>query len=59
MSPDVGGLPIPNFKLYFQALAFCHILNWFRHDSADLWLSIERNMVPPIALEELVFNDII
>ena len=51
----VGGL---NFKLYFQALEFLSILNWFRHYSSAPWLSIKRDLVSLMALEELVSNDV-
>ena len=42
---DVGG---PKFQLYFLALAFHPILNWFRHGSSAPWLSTERDIVSPI-----------
>jgi hypothetical protein len=44
--------------MYFHTLVFHPIQNWFRHDSSAPWLSIERHMVSPIALEEVVFTDI-
>lgn len=39
-------------------MAFHHILNWFRHDSSATWVNIERNIVSPIALKEVVFTHI-
>lgn len=53
-----GGLAVSNFKLYFQALSFRPLLNWFDSDSEVPWINMEKNMVAPSSLQDILFTDI-
>lgn len=53
-----GGLAVPNFKLYFQALSFRPLASWFDSDCEAPWINMERNMVAPTPLQDILFIDI-
>ncbi len=53
---ELGGLSVPNFKLYFHALTLRPLLNWFSERTSPQWLNIEKKLVAPTSLNDCLFT---
>lgn len=55
---ELGGLSVPNFKLYSLALSLRPVINWFYENTSMSWIKIERNLVAPAALKDVLFTQL-
>ncbi len=55
---ELGALSVPNFKLYFHTFALCPVVNWFGDKQLNAWINIERSLVAPVQLQDVLFTNL-
>lgn len=55
---DQGGLALPNFKVYHQSFQLHPVVAWFDGRSCISWKYLEKNLVHPRRLEDVLFSNI-
>lgn len=51
-----GGLNVPNFELYYYAFMLRPLKNWFNDNSKVPWVEIEKQIVSPFLLKDVLFS---
>lgn len=54
----LGGLALPDFKIYFWSYVLRPLSTWFNPSSSASWRPIEENIVLPHRLQDLVYANI-
>lgn len=51
-----GGFSVPDFKFYFWSFVLRPLTDWLTPDSDPCWKPIEKNLVLPHRLEDLIYS---